>query len=148
MRCDACGQLLPETGQAIETDTLPIGKRHPETAQRMKAKALPRSGSDRRRFVDWLATQRDGATDYEAADALGRSHQSTSACRNSLVRDGWVRPLVKNGEIVTRPNEFGNECMVWWAGPPPGLVPSNEELLYPTTLFDPEPPARASRFAT
>jgi hypothetical protein len=50
-----------------------------------------------------------GATDDEMERFLGRSHQSASGCRNTLVRKGY---LVDSGE--RRMNSHGNMAIVWY----------------------------------
>lgn len=53
-----------------------------------------------------------GATDDEMERFLGRSHQSVSATRNTLVRKGY---LVDSGH--RRPTRSGNQAIVWtWTG--------------------------------
>lgn len=50
-----------------------------------------------------------GATDDELERFLGRSHQSVSGARNTLVRKGYV---VDSGE--RRKNSHGNMAIVWY----------------------------------
>jgi hypothetical protein len=49
-----------------------------------------------------------GATDDDIEVSLGRSHQSVSGARNTLVRKGY---LVDSGE--RRPNRYGNMAIRW-----------------------------------
>lgn len=116
--CDACGQPLPGTERAVDADVVDVGDRHPVTAHLMASKAAPRAGSLRAAFLERLATYADGATDYETPDwfpvnGQPRSHQAISGCRSGLKRDGWVMPLVRDGEVVKRTNEFGNPAIAW-----------------------------------
>jgi len=52
-------------------------------------------------------------TDFDLEDALGRSHQSVSAARNTLMNAGLVTDSGK-----TRPNARGNRCIVWVVSSP------------------------------
>ncbi len=88
------------------------------TSQAMRKAAWPRSGSLRWDIVRVVADSARGMfqpmTDDELENALGRSHQSVSAARNGLVRDGWLQPSKwPNGTARTAPTRSGNQAQVW-----------------------------------
>lgn len=60
-------------------------------------------------FITWSVS---GLTDDEIETRMGRTHQSVSACRNTLMRKGYV---VDSGK--RRRTRSGNEAIVWtWTG--------------------------------
>lgn len=85
------------------------------TSQAMRQSALPRSGSLRATMVQLLLNY--GHTDDQMEVTLGRSHQSVSAARYTLVEQGWVRALTSHGETVLRPTRAGNPAIVWTLTP-------------------------------
>lgn len=88
------------------------------TTQAMRRKVWPRTGSLRLRMVRVIANAPGGMTDDDLEVVLARSHQSTSACRNGLVADGWlVAATHPNGSAMVRRNRHGNEAQVWEATP-------------------------------
>jgi hypothetical protein len=100
--------IATPTPNLIDTPTPYVGHNHPPTAHLMQTKALPRSGTLRRAMAEALLAASDGLTDDDLEVALDRSHQSASACRNTLMRDG----LVQNSGR-TRVNRHGNPAIVW-----------------------------------
>lgn len=92
---------------AISDNTIVLGARVQPTSAKAGEKALPRSGSLRKRVHD-LVRSAKGLTDEELEKYTGGKHQSISASRNSLVRDGY---LMDSG--TTRKNTSGNDCIVW-----------------------------------
>lgn len=96
--------------QPIDRNVTVVGANHPDTSQRAAQKALPNSGTVRRRVYDFVASREFGATDDEIEIALDKTHQSVSAARNTLMNDGW---LVDSGEErMTRSN---SPAKVWKA---------------------------------
>lgn len=89
--------------------TIPVGHDHPDTSHEMAARRAPKEGTIRAQIMESIGRLKDaGATDDDLEVILGRSHQSVSAARNSLVRDGWLRD---SGE--RRKNRWGNRAIVW-----------------------------------
>ena len=84
-----------------------VGHRHPTTSQQMQQRMMPRSGTLRRQLFDLIATH-GGLSDYELEQHTGRSHQSVSASRNTLMNDGFIED-----SGWRRLNGFGNACIVW-----------------------------------
>lgn len=72
-------------------------------------KALPKSGTKRRRVYDYIANRGLlGATDDEIEGALGIDGNTIRPTRGGLVEDGYI---INTG--TTRKNKHGNECIVW-----------------------------------
>jgi hypothetical protein len=59
-------------------------------------------------FINLAVAGGGGATDDDIEAALGRSHQSVSGARNTLVRKGY---LEDSG--LRRPNRYGNMAIRW-----------------------------------
>lgn len=94
----------------VDAPTRFVGYAHPETSHAMQRRALPNTGTVRRRCYEFVAAQGPaGATDDEVQVALGLSHQSGSAAMSTLRRDGW---LVRSGE-QDRMTRWGNAAHVW-----------------------------------
>lgn len=97
--------------------SLPVMHAAP-TTQAMRAKALPRSGTLRLEIVTLISgvpiRWAPGHTDSELEGLTGRAHQSVSAARNGLVRDGWLTAATwGNGTPITRRTASGNPAQVW-----------------------------------
>ena len=72
-------------------------------------KALPKSGTKRRRVYDYISNRGlHGATDDEIENALGIDGNTVRPTRGGLVEDGYI---INTG--TTRKNKHGNECIVW-----------------------------------
>lgn len=85
---------------------------HP-TERAAAARALPKSGTARRRVYDRLcAVYPDGRTDDELQDALAMPPNTERPRRVELVELGLV---VDSGR--TRPSRYGNPAVVWVAVP-------------------------------
>lgn len=106
---------------------------HAPTSRKMRAKALPRSGTFRMEILTMITeTGTQGMTDYDLEDRLQRSHQSVSATRNGLVADGWLEPAVHgDGTPRVRQNQYGNDAQVWVAASAaePRLAPVGPDRL-------------------
>ena len=118
--CARCGMPRPNrchaTSDALPPVTTPVARvRHdaPATSVRAAAAALPRTGTIRAEIVDLIGRSPAGLTDDDLERITGRSHQSVSAARNSLVRDGWLTPASGPLGPVVRPTRFGNDATVW-----------------------------------
>lgn len=81
----------------------------PETSVLAAERAMPGSGSMRARILGFIVDRGlTGATDEEIEKSLGLRHQSASARRNELARDGWIKD---SGE--RRKTSSGSEATVW-----------------------------------
>jgi hypothetical protein len=78
------------------------------TSRSAAEKALPRSGTRRKEIFDLIAEHEFGLTDDEIEVLTGLTHQTASATRNSLMRDGLI---VVSGDART--NRRGNASIVW-----------------------------------
>lgn len=103
-------QTPPESPRRpVEALVAPVGLNHPETAQNTAQRVLPSSGSKRRIVLDAIRDSGDGLCDWQLERLFGWKHESASACRRSLVKDGW---LIDSGR--TRPvPDTGNRAIVW-----------------------------------
>lgn len=79
-----------------------------DTSRSAAEKALPRSGTRRKEIFDLIAERQFGLTDDEIEVLTGLTHQTASATRNSLMRDGLI---VASGGART--NRRGNASIVW-----------------------------------
>ena len=107
----SCRLRLDLDSPAVDDVRAQVGRFHPDTAQHAAARALPRSGSDRRRVYDLILERgAEGATDDELEVALDLPHQTASARRNGLRDDGWVTDSGRK-----RPTRSGADAIVWIA---------------------------------
>ena len=97
---------LPEELTRAHTIT---GHAHPVTSHVAAARALPRTGTQRRVIYDLIAGRGlTGATDDEVADLTGIPPNSVRPRRVELWQQGLI---ARSG--VTRENGHGNPCDVW-----------------------------------
>ena len=94
---------LPEAGR----DYAPVGRRHPDTS-RAAARALPRTGSKRRRTLH-IIEERGGVTCDEVEWLTGWTHQSASPIFTGLRADGWIEDSGDRREV----RASGNAAIVW-----------------------------------
>lgn len=95
----------------VDRNVAPVGHAHPSTAINAAARVLPNTGTKRRLVLDAIRANAPGLCDWELERLFGWKHESASACRRSLVQDGW---LVDTG--LTRPvPDTGNPAIVWGA---------------------------------
>ena len=96
---------------SIDDNVVFVANYASKTSRDAAEKALPKTGSIRRRIYDYIY-QAGQATDFQLESALGGKHQSISASRRSLVIDGF---LTDSGKTIKNPE--GNECTVWIVAP-------------------------------
>lgn len=103
--------------QPVMLSTAPVTALHGrDTSHQAAAKAAPRYGSVRAQVLAAIDGRPVGygATDDELEALTGRSHQSLSACRNSLMRDGLIEPQPgPDGATVKRQTRHGNDATAW-----------------------------------
>lgn len=93
---------------AADRDHAPVGRRHPDTSRAAAERALPRTGSKRRRTLH-IIEERGGVTCDEIEWLTGWTHQSASPIFTGLRDDGWIQD---SGERrVVRAS--GNDAIVW-----------------------------------
>lgn len=98
-----------ETRPAIERNVVLVGAAHPSTSYSAAARVLPSSGSKRRMVLDAIRDSGDGLCDWQLERLFDWKHESASACRRSLVKDGWIGDSGR-----TRPvPDTGNPAIVW-----------------------------------
>ena len=88
----------------------PVGRDHPETSHAAAAVIAPVFGKMTKGVYAFAVERGDhGFTDAELFRAFpDKLENSLRPCRVVLVRDGW---LVDTGQ--RRPNQRGNQCVVW-----------------------------------
>jgi hypothetical protein len=120
-QCFACGHAcsgwqdveVAGLGERLKKSKPPVGHRHPKTSIDAANSLLPRYGTRRREVFDLIHKSADrGMTDDELEDVSGRSHQTVSATRNTLMNDGLI---ADSGQ--RRPTRYGNEAIVWVVQP-------------------------------
>jgi hypothetical protein len=94
---------------AIDRNTVIISPSAKPTSALAALRALPKSGSKRRRVYEYLK-QTGGATDEEIERALGISGNTVRPTRGSLVKDKFVYAT-----DLERPTLAGNMAIVWKA---------------------------------
>lgn len=93
----------------IDTQSVIIANNAQRTSIQAAWKALPKSGSMRRKVYEYILFQGlRGATDQEIERALHIDGNTIRPTRISLVRDGFI---IDTG--TTRKNDHNNECIVW-----------------------------------
>lgn len=93
----------------VERNVVAVGLAHPITSHQAAMKTLPSTGTKRRMVLDAIRDSGDGLCDWQLEKTFGWKHESASACRRSLVTDGW---LCDSGR--TRPvPDTGNPATVW-----------------------------------
>jgi len=94
---------------AIDRNIVIISPSAKPTSALAALRALPKSGSKRRRVYEYLK-QSGGATDEEIERALGISGNTVRPTRGSLVKDKFVYATK-----LERPTISGNMAIVWKA---------------------------------
>ena len=93
----------------ITRNTVIISPSAKPTSASAALRALPKSGSKRKRVYDYLI-QSGGATDEEIEHALNISGNTVRPTRGTLVKDGLVVET-----HLERPTRSGNMAIVWMA---------------------------------
>lgn len=91
----------------VTDNVVSISKRAKMTSRKAAEKVMPKAGSIRQQVYSAII-RLGGLTDFELEDLLRIKHQTVSASRNSLMKDGFI---FDSGE--RRKNKSGNECIVW-----------------------------------
>jgi hypothetical protein len=114
--CALCRHLAAKGAETapsrpVGAPTAPVGMDHPDTSHRAAERALPTSGTKRQLLLEAISSTASGMTDFEIEERFAWKHESASACRRSLVIDGW---LIDSGRRRKVP-DTGNEAIVWIA---------------------------------
>lgn len=95
----------PDPGRQKTT----TGRTHPDTSHQAAERALPKSGTQRRRVLELLrSVYPGGLTDEEIRLRLGLPFGSSLARRNELVTDGWAEDTGKRRDTAA-----GGRAIVW-----------------------------------
>lgn len=93
----------------IDRPSVAIHHRAQETSRIAAQKALPNSGTKRRIIFELIKdSAMFGLCDHELEVKTGWLHQSASAARNTLMKDGWI---LDSGQ--RRNTAQGNPAIVW-----------------------------------
>lgn len=95
--------------KSVDRDVVLVGHNHPETSKAAAARALPASGTKRAILLDAIKGSADGLCDFELEQRFAWKHESASACRRSLVKDGWLRDSGRRRKVP----DTGNDAIVW-----------------------------------
>lgn len=105
--CPTCGRPMsePDAPATVAGTTT--------TSRQAAVKVFPRTGTQRRRILNYLEAGWDGATTTGATDeelqrALRMSGNSVRPRRGELVAGGWVKDSGR-----TRATEAGDDAIVW-----------------------------------
>lgn len=120
MAKDRCREFVERAAKPrVDRKVAPVGRRSPDTAHVAAQVARLRSGTRRKEVFDLIRNAgHRGLTDDELEAATGRSHQSLSATRNTLMNDDLI---VDSG--MRRPTRYKNPAIVWVV---PGLPAETE----------------------
>lgn len=89
------------------------GKTHPQTSHDAAALAYPRSGTQRRKVLDFIeARGPGGCTDEQIRIGLMIPFGSALARRNELVTDGWVTDSGR--KMKTQAGGMAIVWVRWW----------------------------------
>jgi uncharacterized Zn finger protein (UPF0148 family) len=103
--------LVFKPRKPVESNSVRVGRNHPDTSQRAAQKAEPKSGTKKKVIYDLIVDSgMFGMCDHEIEKALGWTHQTASASRNTLMNDGWV---IDSGH--RRATDQGNDAIAWIA---------------------------------
>lgn len=93
----------------IDRPSVAIHHRAQPTSRLAAARALPHSGTKRRMIYELIKeSSMFGLCDHELEEKTGWLHQSASAARNTLMKDGWI---TDSGQ--RRNTQQGNPAIVW-----------------------------------
>lgn len=108
-RCRNWQPVMTDPRKPVNRKVAPVGRNHPQTAKDAAGRKLLRAGTQRAEVYGLIvACGIGGLTDDEMEQALLKSHQSISATRNTLMKDGWI---VDSGK--RRETQYGNDAIVW-----------------------------------
>ena len=103
------GHSLTTGRKSIDRNVVAISRNVKDTSLSAIKKVFPKSGTKRRTIYELIKTEgMFGLCDHEIEERTGWLHQSASASRNSLMKDGWI---VDSGQ--RRKTNQGNDAIVW-----------------------------------
>lgn len=107
--CANCRYEKNQQRPPIDRNVVSISKSAPETSHAAAERALPNMGTKRRIIYDMiLDSGMFGVCDHEIEQQTNWVHQSASAARNSLMKDGWI---IDSG--LRRKTPQGNDAIAW-----------------------------------
>lgn len=112
--CPLCRRekgLVWKPQKPVNSNSVRVGRNHPDTSHKAAQKALPNSGTKKKIIYDLIvASGMFGVCDHEIEESLGWTHQTASSSRNALMNDGWV---IDSGH--RRATKQGNDAIAWIA---------------------------------
>jgi hypothetical protein len=103
--------LVWKPQKPVNSNSVRVGRNHPDTSHKAAQKALPNSGTKKKIIYDLIvASGMFGVCDHEIEETLGWTHQTASSSRNALMNDGWV---IDSGH--RRATKQGNDAIAWIA---------------------------------
>lgn len=112
--CPLCRRekgLVWKPQKPVNSNSVRVGRNHPDTSHKAAQKALPNSGTKKKIIYDLIvASGMFGVCDHEIEETLGWTHQTSSSSRNALMNDGWV---IDSGH--RRATKQGNDAIAWIA---------------------------------
>ena len=103
--------LVWKPQKPVNSNSVRVGRNHPNTSHKAAQKALPNSGTKKKIIYDLIvASGMFGVCDHEIEETLGWTHQTASSSRNALMNDGWV---IDSGH--RRATKQGNDAIAWIA---------------------------------
>ncbi|CAB4160983.1 hypothetical protein UFOVP772_21 [uncultured Caudovirales phage] len=112
--CPLCRRekgLVWKPQKPVNSNSVRVGRNHPDTSHKAAQKALPNSGTKKKIIYDLIvASGMFGVCDHEIEETLGWTHQTASSSRNALMNDGWV---IDSGH--RRATKQGNDAIAWIA---------------------------------
>lgn len=107
--CPSCTRRAEDLPDPSRKSIGQFNRNAPDTQIAAAVSVYPTSGTVRRLVLDWVAGRGYlGATDEEIEQYLNLRHQSASARRNELVRDGWLIDSSRRRKTTS-----GREAVVW-----------------------------------
>ena len=112
--CPLCRRekgLVWKPQKPVNSNSVRVGRNHPDTSHKAAQKALPNSGTKKKIIYDLIVDSgMFGVCDHEIEETLGWTHQTASSSRNALMNDGWV---IDSGH--RRATKQGNDAIAWIA---------------------------------
>jgi hypothetical protein len=106
--CALC-RITKQPKPEIDRNYVAVHKNAQETSKLAAGRALPSSGTKRRITFELIKESgMFGLCDHELEEKTGWLHQSASAARNTLMKDGWI---IDSG--LRRNTPQGNPAIVW-----------------------------------
>ena len=99
----------PHKRKPVDSNSVRVSARHPDTSQISAQRALLRSGTKKKTIYELILKSGEyGLCDHELEQITGWSHQTVSASRNNLMNDSWI---IDSNQRRNTPQ--GNPAIAW-----------------------------------